>query len=229
MIFFSVFNILKSASDQCKGHMQESKATLGISAIVFDLGGVLMDWDPRHLYRKLFDGDEAAMEEFLATVCTAEWIRQQDMGLPVANAVARLARRYPDQASLIEAYDERWEEMLAGPIEESVSVLEDLRQRDLLLYGLTNLPDEKFQSLRERLEFLDWFEAVVVSGMVGVAKPDPEIYLHLLETYHLAPERSLYIDDVLANVEGAKALGFVGLYLQSPTNLRADLVELALL
>ena len=88
--------------------MQEYNTSPVISAIVFDLGGVLMDWDPRHLYRKLFGGDEAAMEEFLATVCTAEWIRQQDMGLPVADAVAQLARRFPDHAPLIEAYDKRW-------------------------------------------------------------------------------------------------------------------------
>ena len=185
--------------------------------------------DPfRHLYGKLFDGDEAAMEEFLATVCTAEWIRQQDMGLPVADAVALLARRFPDHAPLIEAYDKRWQEILAGPIEDSVSVLDDLRQRGVPLYGLTNLPGEKFPALMERLDFLDWFEDVVVSGAVGIAKPDPEIYLHLLETYHLVSESTLYIDDVEANVEGAKALGFVGLYFQSPANLRADLVELAL-
>ena len=209
--------------------MQEYNTSPAISAIVFDLGGVLMDWDPRHLYRKLFGGDEAAMEEFLATVCTAEWIRQQDMGLPVADAVAQLARRFPDHAPLIEAYDKRWQEILAGPIEDSVSVLADLRQRGVPLYGLTNLPDEKFPALMERLNFLDWFEAVVVSGAVGVAKPDLEIYIHLLKTYHLVPESTLFVDDVAANVEGAKALGLAAIHFVSPAKLRSDLVELALL
>ena len=209
--------------------MQEYNTSPVISAIVFDLGGVLMDWDPRHLYRKLFGGDEAAMEEFLATVCTAEWIRQQDMGLPVADAVSQLARRFPDHAPLIEAYDKRWQEILAGPIEDSVSVLADLRQRGVPLYGLTNLPGEKFPALMERLNFLDWFEAVVVSGAVGVAKPDLEIYIHLLKTYHLVPESTLFVDDVAANVEGAKALGLAAIHFVSPAKLRSDLVELALL
>ena len=209
--------------------MQEYNTSPVISAIVFDLGGVLMDWDPRHLYRKLFGGDEAAMEEFLATVCTAEWIRQQDMGLPVADAVAQLARRFPDHAPLIKAYDKRWQEILAGPIEDSVSVLADLRQRGVPLYGLTNLPGEKFTALMERLNFLDWFEAVVVSGAVGVAKPDLEIYIHLLKTYHLVPESTLFVDDVAANVEGAKALGLAAIHFVSPAKLRSDLVELALL
>ena len=150
--------------------MANRKAVPQISAVVFDLGGVLMDWDPRHLYRKLFRGDEAAMERFLATVCTREWIRQQDEGLPVADAVAQLSARYPDQSRLIAAYDLRWAEMLAGPIGESVSVLEDIKQRGLPLYGLTNLPAEKYPLLQARLKYLHWFEAVTVSGVLGVAK-----------------------------------------------------------
>jgi 2-haloacid dehalogenase len=209
--------------------MQGYNASPRISAIIFDLGGVLMDWNPRHLYRKIFNGDEVAMEEFLATVCTAEWIRQQDMGMPVADAVVQLARRFPDHAPSIEAYDKRWQEILAGPIKDSVSVLADLHERNVPLYGLTNLPGEKFPALRERLDFLDWFEAVVVSGAVGVAKPDPEIYIHLLKTYHLVPESTLYIDDVLENVEGAKALGLSALHFVSPAKLRSNLVDLELL
>jgi len=209
--------------------MQEYDTSSGISAIVFDFGGVLMDWDPRHLYRKLFCSDEAAMEEFLATVCTAEWIRQQDMGLPVADAVAQLARRFPDHAPLIEAYDKRWQEILAGPIEDSVTVLADLWERNVPLFGLTNLPGEKFPALMKRLNFIDWFEAVVVSGVVGFAKPDPQIYTYLLQTYRLIPESTLYIDDVAENVEGAKALGLATLHFVSSAKLRNDLVDLGLL
>ena len=209
--------------------MHEYNASTRATAVVFDLGGVLMDWDPRHLYRKLFDGDEAAMEEFLATVCTAEWIRQQDMGLSVAEAVAKLIRRFPDHASLIEAYDKRWPEILAGPIDGSVSVLAELRQRGIPLYGLTNLPSEKFPTLIERLDFLEWFKSVVVSGTVGIAKPDPEIYTHLLETCSLAPDSTVYIDDVLENVDGAKAEGLTALQFISPAKLRSDLAKLGLL
>jgi len=209
--------------------MHEYNASTGTSAIVFDFGGVLMDWNPRHLYRKLFNGDDIAVEDFLATVCKAEWVRQQALGLPVAVAVAQLALRFPDQAPLIEAYDKRWPEILAGPIDDSVSVLADLRQRGIPLYGLTNLPSEKFPTLIERLEFLEWFESVVVSGAVGIAKPDPEIYTHLLETCSLAPESTLYIDDVLENVDGAKAQGFSALQFVSPAKLRSDLAKLGLL
>ena len=209
--------------------MERQNPTPRITAVVFDLGGVLMDWNPRHLYRKLFDGNHPAMEEFLTTICTPEWIGQQDKGLPVADAVAQLARRFTDHAPMIEAYDKRWQEILAGPIEESVSVLADLREQSVPLFGLTNLPSEKFPTLRESLDFLDWFEGVVVSGAIGVAKPDPEIYVHLLETYVLAPETTLYIDDVFENVEGAKALGLFALQFVSPAKLRSDLTELALI
>ena len=209
--------------------MQQYDASTGISAVVFDLGGVLMDWNPRHLYRKLFNGDDMAMEDFLTTVCTEEWIRQQDMGLPVAEAVTQLSLSFPDQAHLIEAYDKRWPEILSGPIDDSISVLAELRQHGVPLYGLTNLPGEKLPVLEKHLDFLEWFEAVVVSGAVGIAKPDAEIYTHLLKTCFLTPESTLYIDDVLENVEGAMALGISALQFVSPAKLRSDLVELALL
>ncbi|MEC7490493.1 MAG: HAD family phosphatase [Pseudomonadota bacterium] len=209
--------------------MHQYNASTGISAIVFDFGGVLMDWNPRNLYRKLFNGDDMAMENFLTNVCTEEWIRQQDMGLPVAEAVAQLVLRFPDQAPLIEAYDKRWPEILAGPIDDSISVLTELRQHGVPLYGLTNLPGEKLPVLEKHLDFLEWFEAVVVSGAVGIAKPDAEIYTHLLKTCFLTPESTLYIDDVLENVEGAMALGLPALQFVSPAKLRSDLVELALL
>lgn len=209
--------------------MENRTSVFRIRAIVFDLGGVLMDWDPRHLYRKLFGGDEAAMEKFLATVCTAEWIRRQDEGLPVADAVAQLSASHPDQSHLIAAYDMRWVEMVAGSIEESVSVLRDIRQRGLPMYGLTNLPAEKYPLLRARLQYLDWFEAVVVSGAVGVAKPHPDIYRHLLASHKLSPASTVYIDDVAENVAGAKALGLHALQFISSTKLRSDLSRLGVL
>ena len=169
------------------------------------------------------------MERFLATICTRDWIRQQDEGLPVADAVAQLIARHPDQSHLIAAYDTRWDEMLAGSIEESVAVLEAIRSRALPLYGLTNLPAEKYPLIRARLPYLDWFEAVVVSGEVGVAKPNPEIYRHLLATHSLRPASTLYIDDVMENVAGARALGLNALHFVSSAKLRSDLSDLGVL
>lgn len=206
--------------------MATSEAVPAIDAVVFDLGGVLMDWNPRHLYRKLFGGDDKAMERFLTTVCTSDWIREQEIGLPVADAVARLSRRFPAEATLIEAFDTRWAEMLAGPIPGSVAILEELRECGRPTYGLTNLPAEKYPILQRALEFLDTLQGVIVSGAVGTAKPAPEIYLHLSRTFKLVPFRTLYVDDVKANVDAAKALGFPALHFVSPEKLRADLTAL---
>ncbi len=123
-------------------------------AVVFDLGGVLVDWDPRYLYRKLFPGDEAAMEHFLNAIIDGEWNVQQDAGRPFAEAVAEASARHPQHAALIKAFDSRWEEMLAGPIHGTVALLDSLRQRGVPLYGLTNWSQEKFPIARARFDFL---------------------------------------------------------------------------
>ena len=196
-----------------------------LSAVVFDLGGVLIDWNPRYLYRTLFD-DDADMERFLAEVTTQEWNAEQDAGRSWQEAVELLVARHPDWRDQIVAYDERWAETLGGPIEGTVEVLADLRRAGVRLAALTNWSAEKFPIARERYEFLGWFETIVVSGEVGMAKPDPRIFEHLLEQTGFAAEATLYIDDVAANVAVAAELGMTALPFTDPPTLRSDLRRL---
>jgi len=201
----------------------------GRSIVVFDVGGVLIDWDPRHLYRKLFAGDEPAMEDFLANVCTYEWNRCQDAGRSFAEGSRLLKLEHPDKAELIDAYATRFDEMMPGPIAGTVEILADLRERGALLYGLSNFSAETFASALQRSEFLRWFHGMVISGEVGVIKPDPRIYEILLERFGVDPHRAVYIDDVATNVEGALPFGIHGIHFTTPDALREELVRLALL
>jgi 2-haloacid dehalogenase len=152
--------------------------------VVFDLGGVLLQWNPRFLYRKLFDGDEAAMEHFLATVCTEEWNERQDAGRSFADAVAELVPRYAGQVELIEAFGKRFDEMVSGVIDGTVDIVADLKHRGVPLYALSNWSAETFPPLRARFAFLASFDGIVVSGEEGVIKPDPRIFRILLELSH---------------------------------------------
>jgi 2-haloacid dehalogenase len=191
-------------------------------AVAFDLGGVLIDWDPRHLYRKLL-ADEAAVEEFLATVCTPEWNAEQDRGRPFAEGVAELVERHPAHAAAIAAYHERWPEMLAGEIGGSVEVLAELRAAGVPLYALTNWSAETFVVARERFAFLQWFDGVLVSGEERMIKPDPRFFRLLLDRFGLAPEATFYVDDSAANVEAARRLGLDAVRFTGPGQLRREL------
>lgn len=193
-------------------------------AVVFDLGGVLIDWNPRHLYRKLLP-DEASVEAFLAEVCTADWNYQQDAGRTVAEAVAELSARHPDRAELIAAYYGRWEEMLGGAIEEAVAVLEELAAARVPLYALTNWSRETFPIARRRFGFLERFRGIVVSGEERAAKPDPRIYRALIERYQLDPAACLFIDDVERNADGARAAGMEAMVYTSAAALRRRLAD----
>jgi len=197
--------------------------------VVFDLGGVLIDWDPRHLYRKFFSGDERAMEHFLANVCTHEWNRCQDAGRSFAEGARLLKLRNPDKAELIDAYGARFDEMMAGPIIGTVEILAELRDRETPLYVLSNFSAETFAPALERFEFLRWFRGMVISGEVGVIKPDPRIYENLLSRFAIDPLRAVYIDDVAANVDGARPFGIHGIHFTTPGALREEVVRLALL
>jgi 2-haloacid dehalogenase len=197
--------------------------------VVFDLGGVLIDWDPRHLYRKLFAGDEAAMEHFLATVCTHEWNRCQDAGRSFAEGARLLKAEHPDNAELIDAYGNRFDEMIAGPIVGSVEILAELRDRGTPLYGLTNWSAETYPAALERFAFLRWFRGILVSGEVGVIKPEPRIFALLIERFAIEPERAVYIDDVETNVAAARPFGIYGIHFTTPANLRQELAGLGLL
>jgi len=196
--------------------------------VVFDLGGVLIDWNPRHLYRKLFE-DEAAMECFLAGVCTPEWNGRQDAGRPFAEAVAELATRHPEQRAMIEAYWARWPEMVAGPIDDSVRILEELRAAGHELHALTNWSAETFALTRPRFPFLEHFGTILVSAEVGLIKPDPRIFDLLLERIGREAAACVYIDDSETNVVAAARLGFDAVHFRGPDGLRDALGRRGLL
>ncbi|MGA8432937.1 MAG: HAD family phosphatase [Candidatus Sulfotelmatobacter sp.] len=195
---------------------------------VFDLGGVLIDYNPRYLYRKLFHGDEEAMEHFLANICTSSWNLQQDAGRSFADACASLKLLHPSQSALIDAWFERYDEMLAGPIAGTVELLAELRTRGVPLYALSNWSAETFPAALKMFDFLQWFRGILLSGEVRLLKPDPEIFRRFLETFSIDPGRVVYIDDLGPNVEAAAALGMHGIRFTDPAALRAELAALGL-
>jgi 2-haloacid dehalogenase len=199
-----------------------------IDTVVFDLGGVLVDWNPRYLYRQLFD-DEAAMEHFLTHVCSGPWNEQQDAGRPWHEAVATLSREHPQHAPLIEAYWHRWEETLGDALDETVELLAALKHRGVRLYALTNWSGETFPVARRRFDFLKWFEGIVVSGDERLIKPDPAIFKRLLERYSIEPTRALYIDDARRNVDAAEKLGMHAFWFRDADALREHLISLQLI
>lgn len=195
---------------------------------MFDLGGVLIDWDPRYLYRKIFASEEE-MDDFLATVATHEWHIEQDRGRTMEEATALLLGQYPQYGPEIEAFYGRWEEMFGGPIEESVRVLRDVREREPSLYALTNWSAEDFPLARQRWDFLSWFDDIVVSGEERAIKPDKELYDVLVKRTGLDPATTVFIDDRRVNVCAAQDLGFIGIEFRDPAQLRKELVRLGVL
>jgi 2-haloacid dehalogenase len=200
-----------------------------IDAVVFDLGGVLIDWNPRYLYRKLLPDDPERIEWFLANVCNDAWNEEQDSGRPFADAVNLLCGSHPDHEPLIRAYHARWPEMLKGDIPETVAILDELRQARRRLYALTNWSAETFPVALQRFEFLSWFDHIVVSGELGVRKPHAEIFHHLLEHIGLPAPRTFFVDDSRRNVEAARTLGLDAVLFTTPAALRADLTARGLL
>ena len=196
--------------------------------VVFDLGGVLLDWNPRHLYRKLF-ADEASMEAFLAQVCTPAWNERQDAGRPFAEAVAELAPKHADKLHLINAWRERFSEMIPGALQGTVDILDELKARNVPVYALSNWSAETFPSQRPRFAFLGWFDGVVLSGAEGCVKPDERIFRVLLDRYDLAADEAVFIDDNPNNARAASALGMHGIHFQSPEQLRRELADLGFL
>jgi 2-haloacid dehalogenase len=199
-----------------------------LSTVVFDLGGVLIEWDPRRVYRTLFD-DDAEMEHFLATVCTPAWNLEQDRGRPVAVATAELTAQYPEHGELIEAYYGRWEEMLGDLIWDTVDIVDELRAGGVRLLALTNWSHEEFPVARPRMSFLDHFDGVLVSGEVKLIKPDPAIFELLSERHQVDPAIAVFVDDSPANVATAARLGFDAPQFTSSAQLRADLVARGLI
>jgi 2-haloacid dehalogenase len=191
--------------------------------VVFDIGNVLIHWDPRVLYRKIF-ASEAEVEWFLANVCTHEWNLEQDRGRSFEDAIAEATSRHPDHADAIAAYHHRWHETIVAPIDGTIAILDELKAQGTPLYAVTNWHQDKFRETQQRFPFLSTsFHDIVVSGDERVVKPDPAIYSLLLDRNGLEASSCLFIDDSVKNVKGAEAVGMKAHHFTSPEALRAHL------
>lgn len=191
--------------------------------IIFDLGAVLIDWNPRYLYRKIFQ-EESRMEWFLANVCTPDWNEEQDAGRSFREATSFLISQHPEWEKEILAFWHRWEEMLAGPIPGTVDILRSLKSSGKYqLLALTNWSAETFPIAMKKYDFLDWFEGIVMSGEEKTRKPFREFYEIMINRYKLDPKRCLFIDDNLRNIEGAGVLDITGVHFSDPAQLRSAL------
>jgi 2-haloacid dehalogenase len=197
-----------------------------ITTVVFDLGGVLIDWNPRHLYRKVFGDDIAAMESFLAEVCTPEWNASLDAGVSFVGAVAELAAAHPEQAELINIYHSRWPEMLGVAFADTVEILNEVRRAGYRTFALSNWSAETFPITRPHFPFLDEMDGILISGEVGVGKPDPAIFREFIARFGIEPDRTIYIDDWDRNVATASGLGLVAIQFVDAAQLRAELRRL---
>lgn len=197
-----------------------------IKAIIFDLGGVLIDWNPRYLYRQLFSSEEE-INEFLEKVCTPAWNEEQDGGRSLAEATEVLIKEFPEKQEYIKAYYNRWEEMLNGPIEGTLDLFKRLKESSSLrFYALTNWSSETFPVALQKYDFLSWFDGIVVSGHEKLRKPAPEFYQLLLTRYELKAQECVFIDDSLRNVEAARKVGIPSVHFQSPEQLATELKSL---
>jgi 2-haloacid dehalogenase len=199
-----------------------------VEAVVFDVGGVLLDWNPRHLYRKLF-ADEAEMERFLAEICSPAWHAPHDRGVSTAASCAELSARHPQFSELIWAWSTRSEEMIGGVDAGSVEVLRTVRETGIPCYALTNMEAETYPLRLKRFPFLGWFDGTVVSGREGVAKPDPAVFMRLLDRFGLSPRTTLMIDDTKENLESASTLGMQTALFRSSRQLRTELTAAGVL
>jgi 2-haloacid dehalogenase len=198
-----------------------------MEAVIFDLGGVLIDWNPRYLYRQLIQ-DPAEVEEFLTRICNPEWHHSHDVGEDTRESCERLATLHPEHADLIMAWAERGEEMIAGQFGDTVTVLGALKAAGLPCYALSNMERETFPGRQRRFAFMELFDGFVISGVEGVAKPDRKIFEILLERHALDPRTSVFIDDSPPNLAAARELGITALHFTSARQLWSDLRDLGL-
>lgn len=194
-----------------------------ITTVIFDLGGVLIDWNPKYMYSKIF-ADDSHTEEFLATICTSDWNEEQDGGRSIEEATNMLIKQYPEHEQNIRAYYQRWEEMLGGVIQGTVDILADLKKNDKLrIYALTNWSAETFPIALAKYEFLHWFDGIVVSGVERKRKPFSEFYHLLLDRYKVKADEALFIDDNLRNINAASDIGLDVIHFTSPNQLKSEL------
>jgi 2-haloacid dehalogenase len=200
-----------------------------INTLVFDLGGVLIDWNPEYLYNKIIP-DEKERRWFLSTICTMDWNEQQDAGRSLQEGTDHLVQKFPEHEKAIRAYYGRWKEMLGGPIHDTVEIFRELKSKGRLkLYALTNWSAETFPVALELYDFLHWFDGRLVSGEEKVRKPFPEIYKLLIDRFGIDPHQAIYVDDNVRNVLPARELGFVGIHFRTPALFREELKQLGVL
>lgn len=210
-------------------HLWNTFACMNIKAIIFDLGGVLVDWNPDYVFNNVFD-DPEKKAHFFQNICTPDWNEEQDAGRSIKEATELLVAQHPEWTEHIEAYYGRWEEMLGGPIHDTVAVLKELKEAGKYkLYALTNWSAETFPKALKLYDFLHWFDGRVVSGEERLRKPAPKFYHVLLNRYNLKPEDVIFIDDNLRNVKAAEAIGIHSIHFLSAAQLHGDLKKLGLL
>jgi 2-haloacid dehalogenase len=200
-----------------------------INTIIFDLGAVLIDWNPRYMYRTIFN-DETEMEKFLADITTSDWNEEQDAGRSLKEGTEELVQKFPEHEELIRAFYGRWDEMLGEAFHDVVELFKRLKESGKYkIYALTNWSAETFPVALERFEFLHWFEGIVVSGAEKMRKPTPEFYHILLNRYQIKSDESLFIDDNYRNILAAEKLGIQCIHFTSAEALERELHELNLL
>ena len=200
-----------------------------INTIVFDLGGVLVDWNPLYLYRKIFN-TEAEAQWFVKNICDLAWNEEQDEGRTIEQGEKALISQFPEQEDLIKMYYPRWDEMFNGPIEGTVEILKEINQsRRFKLLALTNWSAETFPNALRDFNFLNIFKGIIVSGEEKLRKPDKKIYKLLLNRYDLIADNTLFIDDNLRNINAAHEMGIRCIHFTSPRQLRGDLRFLKLI
>ena len=196
-----------------------------IKNIVFDFGGVLIDWNPLHLYNGYF-GDEAKAKWFIENICTMDWNVTMDAGKPFDVGVAELTAIYPEWADAIAAYRDRWHEMIGGSIPGMTDIIRGLKNAGYHVFGLSNWSWETLSTIIDDFPAVQLLEGKVISGQEFVIKPDPKIYQILLDRYHLDADECLFVDDNIANIHGAEAVGIHGLQFFNPTQFVNDLAKL---
>lgn len=199
-----------------------------VETIIFDLGNVLVNWNPANLYRKTFT-NQKDLDFFLNNICTMEWHTLQDGGRSPQEGTRELLRKYPEYEEPIRAFYTRWKEMFNGPIEGSVQILNELKEKGYPVYALSNWNKELYNQTVEDFPFLDWFDGKIISSEEGMKKPDDNIYHLLFERYRINPQAAIFIDDNKANIETAERLGLRGILFTSPEALRHELKTLQIL
>lgn len=200
-----------------------------IKNIIFDFGGVLIDWNPMHLYERYFQGDKEKAQWFIDNICTMAWNVQMDAGKPFAEGIAELTSQHPEWADAIAAYRQRWHEMIGGPIPGMLEFVKRLKAAGYHVYGLSNWSWETLSTIIDDFPFIKELEGMVISGLEYVIKPNPEIYQLLLERYHLTADECLFIDDNIANVHAAEDVGIHGLQFTGIEQLENDLQKMGIL